>query len=230
MIGAAVTTTAPTAPARLGQAMAAADALQLPRGPDAAGGTRRKAELDQLDEAALAAADTSGVTDDMLLSMALWKAAADRLDLLMVTWDSGRVGLNELERLSTLVWGRLDATRQLGGSAPEGAGAGAVGALAVSLPEACRLSDALAASLRARLGIDASEADTTARLRELRASVERVRDLVEREPAASHDAAAHCWTSWTGASPMRLPGPGAEPRSRGCSARSSRTWPGANAT
>ena len=65
----------------------------------------------------------------------------------------------------------------------------AVGALAVSLPEACRLSDALAASLRARLGIDASEADTTARLRELRASVERVRDLVEREPAASHDAA-----------------------------------------
>jgi len=62
--------------------------------------------------------------------------------------------------------------------------------LAVSLPEACRLSDALAASLRARLGIDASEADTQARLRSLRASVERVRDLVDREPAVGRDAAA----------------------------------------
>ena len=64
------------------------------------------------------------------------------------------------------------------------------GALAVSLPEACRLSDALAASLRARLGVDASEADTTARIRQLRAAVERVRDLVEREPASAHDAGA----------------------------------------
>ena len=49
----------------------------------------------------------------MLLSMALWKAVADRHDLLVATWDSGRVGQAELERLSTLVWGRLDATRQL---------------------------------------------------------------------------------------------------------------------
>ena len=57
MIAAAVTTTAPTAPARLGQAMAAADALRyleaLTDWRD-----RRKAELDQLDQAALAASDT----------------------------------------------------------------------------------------------------------------------------------------------------------------------------
>ena len=64
------------------------------------------------------------------------------------------------------------------------------GALAVSLPEACRLSDALAASLRARLGLDPSEADTTARLRQLRAAVERVRDLVDREPARRTSAGA----------------------------------------
>ena len=63
-------------------------------------------------------------------------------------------------------------------------------ALAVSLPEACRLSDALAASLRARLGIDPSEADLQARLRALRASVERVRDLVDREPAQARAAAS----------------------------------------
>ena len=43
--------------------------------------------------------------------MALWKAVADRYDLLVATWDSGRVGPTELERLSTLVWGRLDAPR-----------------------------------------------------------------------------------------------------------------------
>ncbi len=150
---------------------------------------RRKVELDQLDEAALAAPDATGFTDDMLLSMALWKAVADRYDLLVATWDSGRVGQTELERLTTLVWGRLDSSRQPAGGTTGGAAPDAVGALAVSLPEACRLSDALAASLRARLGVDASEADTTARLRQLRAAVERVRDLVDREPAATHETA-----------------------------------------
>ena len=146
-----------------------------------------------LDEAALGAADGAVHTGDLLLSMALWKAVADRHDLLVATWDSGRVGPTELERLSTLVWGRLDA---LAARAPQTSGAGAgganvpAGALAVSLPEACRLSDALAASLRARLGLDPSEADLQARLRSLRASVERVRDLVDREPAQEHAAAA----------------------------------------
>ncbi len=81
--------------------------------------------------------------------------------------------------------GRHPAPAQGGGAQPD-----ASGALAVSLPEACRLSDALASSLRARLGVDASEADTTARIRQLRAAVERVRDLVDREPASARDAAA----------------------------------------
>jgi hypothetical protein len=186
----AVTTTgatAPAAPGRLGQPLAAVDALHY---LEALGTWRdqRRTELDVLDQAALRARDQAAFTGDMLLSMALWKAVADRHDLLVATWDSGRVGQAELERLSTLVWGRLDATRQL--PAPSSAGpSGAGGALAVSLPEACRLSDALATSLRARLGIDTSEADTTARLKHLRTAVERVRDLVEREPASAHDAA-----------------------------------------
>ena len=187
MISASTSATAPTAPGRLGQAIAPLDAVRY---LEALGAWRdqRKAELDVLDEAALQAADQSAYTGDMLLSMALWKAVADRHDLLVATWDSGRVGQAEQERLSTLVWGRLDATRHLpaGGDGHRDA----TGALAVSLPEACRLSDALAASLRARLGIDASEADTTARIRQLRAAVERVRDLVDREPASAHDAGA----------------------------------------
>lgn len=191
MIAAMASATAPAAPGRLGQPLVAQEALRY---LEALGEWRdqRKAELDLLDQAALEAPDQAAFTGDMLLSMALWKAVADRHDLLLATWDSGRVGQTELERLSTLVWGRLDATvisRPGASTAAAPAGARA-GALAVSLPEACRLSDALAASLRARLGIDPSQADIQARVRTLRASVERVRDLVDREPAQAHAAAS----------------------------------------
>jgi hypothetical protein len=182
--------TAPTAPGRLGQPLVAREALHY---LEALGTWRdeRKAELDVLDQAALGAADGAAYTSDLLLSMALWKAVADRHDLLVATWDSGRVGSTELERLSTLVWGRLDATTSRAPAARAAGGAPQVpaGALAVSLPEACRLSDALAASLRARLGLNPSEADQQARVRALRASVERVRDLVDREPAQGRSAA-----------------------------------------
>lgn len=174
--------TAPVAPGRLGQPLVAQDALRY---LEALGTWRdeRKAELDVLDEAALGAADGVAYTGDLLLSMALWKAVADRHDLLVATWDSGRVGATELERLSTLVWGRLDATTsrpQAPGVASAGGAHAPAGALAVSLPEASRLSDALAASLRARLGLDPSEADVQARVRALRASVERIRDLTDQ--------------------------------------------------
>jgi hypothetical protein len=197
VIAATHSATAPAAPGRLGHPLAAREAL-LYLEALAEWRRQRKAELDLLDQAALDAPDQSAHTGDMLLSMALWKAVADRHDLLVATWDSGRVGRAELERLSTLVWGRLDATlasRSAGSpdTALAGAGAGTgatAGALAVSLPEACRLSDALAASLRARLGIDPSQADLQARLRAVRASVERVRDLVDREPAHARTAAS----------------------------------------
>ena len=184
--------TAPAAPGRLGHALVGQDALRY---LEALGTWRdeRKAELDVLDQAALGASDGAAFTGDLMLSMALWKAVADRLDLLVATWDSGRVGTTELERLSTLVWGRLDATTARPTAAVGAAASGGhlpAQALAVSLPEACRLSDALAASLRARLGIDPSEADVQARLRALRASVERVRDLVDREPAPARAAAS----------------------------------------
>lgn len=193
MISATSSATAPAAPGRLGEPLVPEEALRYLA---SLGDWRdeRKAELDVLDQAALGAEDSAAYTGDLLLSMALWKAVADRLDLLEATWDSGRVGATELARLSTLVWGRLDATST---ARPAASGAAAAahahvpaGALAVSLPEACRLSDALAASLRARLGIDASEADLRTRLQALRASVERVRDLVDREPAEARAAAS----------------------------------------
>lgn len=196
MIASAETAITPEPPGQIGTAITPEDALHY---LEALGTWRdqRQGELDQLDQAALAATDKtsdpasgttggSGVTGDVMLSMALWKAVADRYDLLLATWDSGRVGQAERERLSTLIWGRLDATLD-----PRLARRPDVpsssGALAVSLPEAMRLSDALAASLRSRLCLDAGDADVTGRVRQLRAQLERVRDLVATEPPASRD-------------------------------------------
>ena len=195
----------PEPPGRIGAAISPEEALRY---LEALGAWRdqRRAELDRLDAAALDVATlnaatlnarervsatgmtgtagltgVTGLTGDVLLSMALWKAVADRHDLLVATWDSGRVGQAERERLSTLIWGRLDATLDPRlAQRPDVPSSS--GALAVSLPEAMRLSDALAASLRARLSLDPADADVTNRLRQLRAQLERVRDLVTAVP------------------------------------------------
>jgi hypothetical protein len=167
--------TAPPPPGKIGSQVPSKDLLAY---LDALGDwrNRRSAELDELDQAALQSPDADALSGDVVLSMAVWKAVSDRYELLLVTWDSGRIGPTESERLSTLIWGRLDT------------GAG-TGSLAVSLPEACTLSDALAASLRTRLALDPGDADLAARVRQLRAQVERIRDLVDREPAGTRDIA-----------------------------------------
>lgn len=163
----ASTVTAPQAPAGLGQPAAPDEVLEY---LDALGvwRDRRRDELDRLDEAALASPETGALTKDVILSMALWQAVADRHDAILGVWDSGRVGRSELERISALVWGRLDH---------------APGAMNISLPEACRLSDALAASLRTRLALDPGTADVTALVRRLRQQIERIRDLVAEVPS-----------------------------------------------
>src|SRR5688572_11853064 len=133
--------TAPVAPGQMGSTLDARAAEvyvgELGRWRDA-----RRRELDELDKAALQAANGTTATGDILLSMALWKAVSDRYELLRATWSSGRVGVTELTRMSTLIWGRLDASAASG--------------LSVSLPEACRLSDALLSQLRVKLGLDPS--------------------------------------------------------------------------
>ncbi|HHV19984.1 MAG TPA: hypothetical protein GXZ30_00345 [Propionibacterium sp.] len=147
----------------------------------------RRRELDLLDAAVLKSPHRAQLTRDMMLSLALWKAVKDRLDLLLATWDSGRVGLTERERMAALIWGRLDATLDpslLAADANRDAGSplGTDG-LSVSLPEACRLADAMAAQLRTRLKLDPDADQVTARLRDLRAQIERIRDQVALEPA-----------------------------------------------
>jgi hypothetical protein len=162
--------TAPVAPGRMGQALDVRAAQvymdELGRWRDG-----RRRELDELDKAALQAATGSSATGDILLSMALWKAVSDRYELLFATWNSGRVGATELMRMSTLIWGRLDASTASG--------------LSVSLPEACRLSDALLSQLRVKLGLDPSGMEITERIRQLRAQMERIREQIDLEPAGA---------------------------------------------
>lgn len=162
---------APVAPGRLGAA-APVDALR--RYLDELGRWRgaRRAELDRLDEAALRATDPDSYTGDITLSMALWQSCSDRYDQLVQAWDSGRADQLARERMSQLIWGRLDS----------GAGLGA--GFAVSLVDACRLSDALAAQLRARLSFDPRAADSAARVAALRAAMERLRALAEADPGS----------------------------------------------
>ena len=165
---------APAAPGRLGEA-APLGALRGYLGALDDWRARRKAELDRLDEAALRAADPAAYTGDVTLSMALWQAVSDRYDQLVQAWDSGRADPVARERMSQLIWGRLDAS----------AGGGALAAgLSVSLVDACRLSDALAAQLRARLSFDPGAADAAARVAALRAAMERLRELAKHEQAA----------------------------------------------
>ena len=57
--------------------------------------------------------------------------------------------------------------------------------LALSVPEACRLTDAVVGELRERLGLDPSGAETNARVAALRAQLERLRDQVALEPAGT---------------------------------------------
>ncbi|WP_329481989.1 hypothetical protein OG555_06950 [Kribbella sp. NBC_01484] len=169
------TVSAPAPPGRMGSSVPAAELLSF---LDALGTwrDRRKAELEELDQAALHSADADALSADVVLSMAVWKAVSDRYELILVTWDSGRVGVKETERISTLIWGGLDT-------------GGAGGSLAVSLPEACKLSDALASSLRAKLALEPGDGDLAAHLRQLRAQVERINDLVKLEPATVRNAA-----------------------------------------
>lgn len=199
-------TAAPAPPGAPGRPVAAPEMLRF-LGELGAWRTERRAELDELDRAALGSPDAAAVTGDMTLAMAMWQAVATRADELEQVWDSGRVGPAELTRLSTLVWGRLDPT--------------AGSALAVSLPEACRLSDALTGQLRGRLALDPLGPDVQARLRAVRATLERVRDLVAQLPAGAGRTAATARF----AAPPRGPPACARGRRARATAPPSRSWP-----
>ena len=144
---------------------------------------------------------------------------ADRYEQLQRVWDSGRVGVTEREKLSSLIWGRLDAAYDTSG-------------LAVSLPEACRLSDALVSQLRVRLGLDVSALETTDRIADLRAQLERIRDQIGSGAARGPPAAGRRDPVQAGpaAAGRRREGRPRRATSAACCRRWRSTWPGSSAT
>ncbi len=171
---------APSAPGKLGVAARPSELLDYLGRLDRWLAERR-AELTALDEQIISTGRQAELTDDLALALALWQAAKTRHSLLLAAWDSGRVGQTELERLSALIWGRLDTT---------GAELAQLQSMSVTLPEAGRLCDALVGQLRTRLNTDPNAEQQQIRLRELRAQLERIRDQIALEPPALAPAAA----------------------------------------
>ena len=179
-------TVAPSAPGSLGvpvQAGPAQTYLEALR----RWATQRRADLGEVDRAVLrlSPAEQSAITTDLTVALTFWKAVSDRLTLLETTFDGGRVGPREAERLSTLIHGRLDSNTAEHLSLPSS------GSLAVSLPEACRLLDSLTRTLQARASLAPGAAEASQRITVTRAGVERIRDQVPLVPSgAERDDAA----------------------------------------
>ncbi|MER7073271.1 hypothetical protein [Terrabacter sp. NPDC000476] len=179
-------TVAPTAPGRLGvpvQAHEAQTYLGLLRDWVA----QRRADLGEVDRAVLGLtpAEQVAITTDLTVALTFWKAVSDRLTLLETTFDGGRVGPVEAERLSTLIHGRLDSNTTEHLSLPSS------GSLAVSLPEACRLLDSLTRTLQARASLAPGAAEASQRITVVRAGIERTRDQLALVPAGvQRDAAS----------------------------------------
>lgn len=147
---------------------------------------QRRSDLAAVDAAVLKLppAEQASITTDLTVALTFWKAISDRFVLLETTFDGGRVGAKEAERLSTLIHGRLDSTTAESLSLPSS------GTLAVTLPEACRLLDSLSRTLLARASLMPGAAESSHRITMVRASVERTRDQLPLVPAGSERTAA----------------------------------------
>jgi len=170
----AVSPGAPDAPGRLGEAIPAPELLRYLGGLETWLADRRR-ELDRLDAAAQASTAADGYTADLMLALTMWQAIRTRTDELLEVWDSGRADALARERMSQLIWGRLDSGQ---------------GAALVSLVEAVTLCDAMVVQMRARLSFDPHTADHAARLRGLRAGLVRCEDLAGADPAQRELVAA----------------------------------------
>ncbi|MGC5583474.1 hypothetical protein [Ornithinimicrobium sp. W1665] len=151
---------------------------------------RRQHELSALDELTRTHPDRDALNEDITASMTLYHAIAQRHDLLLATWEDARDGDGEREWVSTLLWGVLEM--------PDGDPQ----ALALALPDALRMSDALAASLRARTGADGEELPVRQRVASLRADLDRLEGVVARDdsavPVGGSDAGADMAPELTG--------------------------------
>ncbi|GAA5161444.1 hypothetical protein [Ornithinimicrobium tianjinense] len=134
----------------------------------------RDHELRALDALVRTHEDRDELNEDITLAMTLWHAIAQRHDLLLATWEQTKDGDGEREWISRLIWGLLEMP------------AGDAHALAIGLPDALRFSDALAASLRARVNGGDDDIPVDERLEAALLELARARTHV-RDRGAPHD-------------------------------------------
>lgn len=147
-----------TAPPAPGQVLAFLDELRRWCG-------QLTAALDALDRRAEVASTPDSFTADLQLAMSLSESIDRRTDELIASWDSGRVGPDELTAIAALIWGRL----------PDALG----NPTAFTLSEATTLAAALESRLDARLDADTIAGSGAAdRIAPLRETLERCRQLV----------------------------------------------------
>lgn len=118
--------------------------------------------LDSLDAASQVARDPAVFIREITLAMSLRSSIDARVAELVATWDSGRVGTEELARIGELIWSRL----------PDPFGKPS----AFTFPEACILADAILARLVDLIATDTVTASgVAARIEPVRAAIERCR-------------------------------------------------------
>jgi len=134
-------------------------------------------DLDRLDHKVQETGTPAG-TQDIAMTLSVWQAIKTRYDDLVRVWDSGRVTDLELRTLAAMTWGSLNDMLTPGTTLNAGAG------LPISLPEACRMLEALIAQLSSRYQLAPVPTETTARIANLRAQAERIRDQAALDPPA----------------------------------------------
>jgi hypothetical protein len=134
-----------------------------------------RATLDGLDRKIQQASPDQGV-HDMAMTLTVWQAVSDRYHDLDRTWDSGRVTEVQLRTLGAMIWGNLNDMLTPGTTLTTGGG------LALSLPEACRMLDALVTQLSTRYQLGPVAPQAAARIAGLRAQLERIRQQVALDP------------------------------------------------
>ncbi|MCL1923170.1 MAG: hypothetical protein FWG15_04845 [Propionibacteriaceae bacterium] len=135
--------------------------------------TQSRAALDRIDPQIQ---ETGQGSVDMAMTLTIWQSIKDRYTDLLNVWDSGRVIDTDLKKLAIMTWANLNDMLTPGTSLSN------AGGLSVSLPEACRMLDALITQLTSRYQLAEVASETSTRISGLLAQVERIRDQVKLDP------------------------------------------------
>ena len=133
----------------------------------------RRQELDRLDKKIQSAPQGA---QDMAMTLTVWQAIQDRYTDLLKLWDSGRVIEIDLKKMAVMIWANLNDMLTPGTTLSTGGG------LSVCLPEACRMLEALISQLSTRYELAPVPTETSARITQLLAQMDRIREQVKLDP------------------------------------------------